>query len=326
MAGIDLSLQQRLDHEAQAADANVPLRKRVEAHYWVGYCYEKGTGGISEEIPYEGRCQTAIQYWQQALDLSASSSVEGPTDNTGKLRYRLAFYHGGGLAGLQRDRARAEQLYQEATPRLQHEADNNSDHESQWCLAFAHLNGDQGLPRNLQLSFRWFLASAQGGHSNAQKQVGCHYGFGWGVERNIAKAIFWLNKSIRQGDQVAIANRRAFLTGLSSDSDRETVLQAVERYEQIEQRDDWLARVSTFTGGKKGEKKNDGRRDDSTPRQLAAPSLSVWPTAMETLASRNPLAGSTLVYFVLNQVLLSHPDYWGTEESRGSISCKKRTR
>ena len=122
-----LTVEERRNYETIAVNPNNTLQARMEAHFWVGYCYAELTGGIvryrTSNLEQEHR--QAHRWWQRALDLLQRPSAdggdeqEGPNDNTGKIRYRL-------------------ELYQDAIPRLQYESDNNGDNESQYYLAECH--------------------------------------------------------------------------------------------------------------------------------------------------------------------------------------------
>ena len=117
------TVEERRANETIALNPNNSLQARMEAHFWVRYCYAELTGGI---VQYRtSNLEQAHRWWQRALDLlrrlsaNGDDEQEGPNDNTGKIRYRL-------------------KLYQDAIPRLQYESDNNGDNESQYYLAECH--------------------------------------------------------------------------------------------------------------------------------------------------------------------------------------------
>jgi TPR repeat protein len=58
-------------------------QKLREYWYWIGYCYEHGTGGVAVDY------WDSERFWRRALrDLENDEDVQ---DNTGKIRFALVF-------------------------------------------------------------------------------------------------------------------------------------------------------------------------------------------------------------------------------------------
>jgi tetratricopeptide (TPR) repeat protein len=156
----------------------------VQAWYWIGYCYFRGTGGVGvDEI-------LARRIWRKAL--KNFKNGENVQDGTGKIRYAL---------GLQHD---------QAVPRLQSEA-GQGDYVSQFYLACCFMNGWGGLERNNDESAYWFKRAAEQGHVCAQIFTGNYYRLGKGFEKDLVQAVEWYDKAIAQGNDIARRNRQCLI-------------------------------------------------------------------------------------------------------------------
>lgn len=72
----------------------------------------------------------------------------------------------------------------------------------QYRVGLLYLNG-QGLEKNLHKAINWLEKSAQKNHAPAQYELGLLYTKGRGVKQNIPKARQWFNKAVDNGSAVA---------------------------------------------------------------------------------------------------------------------------
>ena len=61
----------------------------------------------------------------------------------------------------------------------------------------------QGVERDLDEAFKWFMKGAELGHSGCQYTVGGFYLKGYSVEKNLVEAKKWYEKAMEQGDEQA---------------------------------------------------------------------------------------------------------------------------
>ena len=71
--------------------------------------------------------------------------------------------------------------------------------DSQLTLAYRYSTGN-GVEKNEELAFRWYLRAAEQGHPEAQLVVGNRYMMGLGVKRDPAQGLEWFRKSAEQGN------------------------------------------------------------------------------------------------------------------------------
>ena len=72
-------------------------------------------------------------------------------------------------------------------------------------LAMAYLNGDDEVEVDPEKAIYWFTKLAELDNSNAQFNLGLHYGKGFGVERDFEKAVYWMKRAAENGDEDAPA-------------------------------------------------------------------------------------------------------------------------
>ena len=81
---------------------------------------------------------------------------------------------------------------------------NNSD--AQFNLGNSYLKASIISKKYLKNASLWFEKSAQSGNSDAQNNIANMYRFGYGIEQNISKAIYYYKLSINQGHILAHLN------------------------------------------------------------------------------------------------------------------------
>ena len=72
--------------------------------------------------------------------------------------------------------------------------------EACYGMAILYRDGLRGLPRDLETSFRWCLASASAGWWPAEHDLGLMYARGYGVEADVEEARTWFLQAAEQGD------------------------------------------------------------------------------------------------------------------------------
>lgn len=77
--------------------------------------------------------------------------------------------------------------------------------EAQNAMGWHYYHGD-GVPKDLEESFKWFQKAANLGESSAQFNVGMMYQKGEGVKQDLAEAAKWYRKSAEQGKASAQLN------------------------------------------------------------------------------------------------------------------------
>jgi len=72
--------------------------------------------------------------------------------------------------------------------------------KAQFRLGLLHFDGDM---KDLSQAAYWWALAAEGGHLSAQFNLGILYENGWGVNKNIAKAMHWFSCAANSGDPQA---------------------------------------------------------------------------------------------------------------------------
>ena len=300
-----LTVEERRTYETIAVNANNTLQARMEAHFWVGYCYAELTGGTVQHRTnnfvqaYRQAHRQAHRWWQRALELLGRLSAdggdeqEGPNDNTGKIRYRL-------------------KLYQDAIPRLQYESDNNGDDESRYYLAKCHYNGHGSLPRDKMMALTYYRLAAKGGHSKSSRELGCGYRHGSFGPKDNVRATFWYNKAIQQGDNVSQTFKQSLIRSLSSDEEREELFQTVQRTE-------WLLEIKLHALASNARANidlgfDDLEQDDTESVPLAP--FKIWPVALQKFGAANAAAGVSPSFLLLRRVLMTQSEFWACNSNR----------
>ncbi|HQW57941.1 MAG TPA: tetratricopeptide repeat protein, partial [Gammaproteobacteria bacterium] len=81
---------------------------------------------------------------------------------------------------------------------------NQDDPVAAGRLAEMYLNGEGVVLRNSKVAFYWFSKAAEGGLPYAEIQMGHFYRDGFGVEKDIRRAVCWYEKAAYQGDATAM--------------------------------------------------------------------------------------------------------------------------
>lgn len=85
---------------------------------------------------------------------------------------------------------------------------------SQYQMALAYRFGDHITPKNDVQSFLWVKKAAEGGHVEAQNDVGASYSHGDGTAVNKQEAVRWFQKAAAAGDVLSQSSlARFYLTG-----------------------------------------------------------------------------------------------------------------
>ncbi len=83
---------------------------------------------------------------------------------------------------------------------------NEGDAKAQFMLAEQYFHGREGLPRNQEEAFNWYMKAAKGGYMAAQFTLGTLYDTGEGVKRDLAQAFKWYKTVAEQGVGAAAYN------------------------------------------------------------------------------------------------------------------------
>ena len=88
-------------------------------------------------------------------------------------------------------------------------AAEEGDEDAMEALAQIYLNGDedQDIEPDLVKCVYWLTKLAEIGNATAMFNLGLHYAKGYGVKRNFAKAIEWMEKAAEAGDEDAPETR-----------------------------------------------------------------------------------------------------------------------
>ncbi|CAB4415462.1 unnamed protein product [Rhizophagus irregularis] len=137
----------------------------------VGYCYDSGIGtGVN--------CQKAIELYQQAANLGNLCAQ----NNLG-----VMYNYGNGV---EEDYGKAFELYQQAA--------NSGNSTAQINLGIMYLEG-QCVEKDYDKAFELFQQAANSGNSDAQYCLGLMYE----IKKDTDQAIYWYEKSAKQGYQEA---------------------------------------------------------------------------------------------------------------------------
>lgn len=67
-------------------------------------------------------------------------------------------------------------------------------------LADYYTRGEYEFPKNEELSVHWLTKAAEQGSADCMCKLGRRYAFGQYVEKDFAKALYWLNAALKAGD------------------------------------------------------------------------------------------------------------------------------
>lgn len=79
---------------------------------------------------------------------------------------------------------------------------NNNTPEAEYEAGVRYYYGDDDLSQDYKKSFKWFRVASEKGLPKAQTQLARLYLYGRGVDQSDKDAIYWLEKSSRQGDRI----------------------------------------------------------------------------------------------------------------------------
>ena len=113
--------------------------------------------------------------------------------------------------------------------------------ESRVCLSCCLMKG-YGCIKNEKIGFLMRYDSAQKGNRRAQRVLGSSYRWGWGVQKDLEKAVEWYTKAAEQGDVTAQYNLGiCYFCGKGVDRDEK---KAVEWYTKAAEQGDVDAQYS----------------------------------------------------------------------------------
>ena len=85
------------------------------------------------------------------------------------------------------------------------------DEDMMQNLAMGYLYGDHGLDQNPEQAFYWFQKLSELENETAQYNLGLLYAKGFGVERNLEKAAFWMERAGENGDDDGASLAKKYL-------------------------------------------------------------------------------------------------------------------
>ena len=138
----------------------------------LGRCYENGLGVRQDEA-------VAAQWFQLAAE-----------QNDSEAQVLLAYCYEIGSGVPKNPRFVVD---------LMTRAAQNGNAEAQFNMAMFFSQGQYGLPKNEQESFRWAELSARQGYGQAERFLGACYEYGFGVQTNRSEAEIWYQKAASQG-------------------------------------------------------------------------------------------------------------------------------
>jgi TPR repeat protein/outer membrane protein OmpA-like peptidoglycan-associated protein len=127
---------------------------------------------------------------------------------------QLAYLYGSGIGGVQQDRARSRELYEQAA--LQ----GHVDAQANLAYRFHTARGDK---KQLEDAIAWYQEAAANGQPEAQNNLGLAYMLGESVERDPVRAAQWFEKAVAQGNAESENNLGLMLSrgeGITPDPQR----------------------------------------------------------------------------------------------------------
>ncbi len=88
------------------------------------------------------------------------------------------------------------------------------DTGAQVAMAGLFYRSAPGTRQNAVQAAHWYRRAAESGNAEAQLNLAELYDFGRGVERDPARAMFWLGLAAAQGNGWAVARRQSLAAGL----------------------------------------------------------------------------------------------------------------
>ncbi len=112
-----------------------------------------------------------------------------------------------------------------ATPEDIGKLAEHGDAEMQWRMGTLYLNGD-GVRQSDRDAIEWFRRAAEQKYTPALSALGAQYWAGKGVSQDYAKAYFWYDLALAQGDENADSHLQDISTELTQDEVANTHEQA----------------------------------------------------------------------------------------------------
>ena len=144
-----------------------------EAITHLGDSYQEGWYGLVKSD------KKAAKIWKRAVELGDVEAMR-----------HLAGWHNTGR-GVKLDKKKAARLFRTAADRGSAVAQNNLA-----CLLDAEKKYEE--------SFRYFALAADQGYAKAENSLGCYYMGGYGMEVDLGKSRYWLERAAAKGDEIAI--------------------------------------------------------------------------------------------------------------------------
>lgn len=161
----------------EAFDVWKPLAEagNPQAQFGLAVIYEKGSDSVAQDL------DAAARWYELA-------AVQGHT----AAQNNLGHMYSQGL-GVQRDKARAVELWKEAA---------KGGHETAYYnLGLAYYRGE-GTQKDETQAAKWFAQAADAGLQEGQFAIGEMYRLGIGTERNESRALSWYDLAAAQGHQM----------------------------------------------------------------------------------------------------------------------------
>lgn len=116
-------------------------------------------------------------------------------------QYQIAYRYDFGSMGIPKNQQKARSLYKAAA--------NQNHIKAAYNLACCYRNGEGG-PVDGPAAIQYFLQAASAGHVKAMTNLGCIYINGTlpGVDRDLDKAVQWLERGAQAGDELAVNELR----------------------------------------------------------------------------------------------------------------------
>ncbi len=163
-------IQEAFDVWKPLAEAGNP-----SAQFGLAVIYEKGSDSVPQDL------DSAARWYELA-------AVQGHT----AAQNNLGHMYSQGL-GVQRDKARAVELWKEAA---------KGGHETAYYnLGLAYYRGE-GTQKDETQAAKWFAQAADAGLQEGQFAIGEMYRLGIGTERNESRALSWYDLAAAQGHQM----------------------------------------------------------------------------------------------------------------------------
>jgi TPR repeat protein len=167
-----------------------------QAQFQLAEIYAKKRGNVKE----------AVQWYRLAADQNHPDAF-----------FELGQIYKNGAEGIVIDSQQSTRMYQIAASEFDVYAQKGNP-EYQYALAGMYQHA-KGVNKNMRLTIKWMVKSAQQGFVLAQLDLGRLYAKGGDVTRDINEARHWLNLAAIQGAGSVSASARTMLETLNRDKD-----------------------------------------------------------------------------------------------------------